>query len=89
MENNEIDRLKIGIHYGLFADPISEQIKNQGFICDEKIRKFDKTFDSLQVLRFNDLLTDGMYDKILTKFHRQIIRHVAKINKYKIEAISK
>lgn len=89
MENNEIDRLKIGIHYGLFADPISEQIKNQGFICDEKIRKFDKTFDSLQVLRFSDLLTDGMYDKILTKFHRQIIRHVAKINKYKIETISK
>jgi len=25
----------------------------------------------------------------LTKFHRQIIRHVAKINKYKVEAISK
>lgn len=89
MENNEIDRLKIGIHYGLLADPISEQIKNQGFICDEKISKFEKTFDSLQVLRFSDLLTDGMYDKILTKFHKQLIRHVAKINKYKIEAISK
>jgi hypothetical protein len=89
MENNETKPLKIGIHCGLLPDPISEQIKNQGFIIDEKIRKFDKTFDSIQVLRFSDLLTDGMYNKILTKFHRQIIRHVAKINKYKIEAISK
>ena len=89
MKNKEIKPFKIGIHYGLLADPISKQIKNQGFICDEKISKFEKTFDSLQVLRFSDLLTDGMYDKILTKFHRQIIRHVAKINKCKIEAISK
>ena len=84
-----MESFHIGIHYGLLADPISEQIKKQGFICDEKIRKFDKTFDSIQVLRFSDLLTDGMYNKILTKFHRQIIRHVAKINKYKVEAISK
>jgi hypothetical protein len=89
MENKEMEPLKIGIHYGLLADPISEQIKKQGFICDKKISKFDKTFDSIQVLRFSDLLTDGMYNKILTKFHRQIIRHVAKINKYKVEAISK
>ena len=89
MENKEMEPLKIGIHYGLLADPISEQIKNQGFNCDEKIRKFDKTFDSIQVLKFSDLLTDGMYNKILTKFHRQIIRHVAKINKYKVEKISK
>jgi len=79
----------IGIHYGLLADPISEQIKKQGFICDEKISKFEKTFDSIQVLRFSDLLTDSMYDKILTKFHKQLIRHVAKVNKYKVEAISK
>ena len=79
----------IGIHYGLLSKPISEQIKNQGFICDEKISKFEKTFDSLQVLRFSDLLTDSMYDKILTKFHKQLIRHVAKVNKYKVEAISK
>ena len=84
-----MESFHIGIHYGLLVDPISEQIKKQGFICDEKISKFEKTFDSLQVLRFSDLLTDGMYDKILTKFHKQLIRHVAKINKYKVEAISK
>lgn len=89
MENNEMKPLKIGIHYGLLAEPISEQIEKQGFICDEKISKFEKTFDSIQVLRFSDLLTDGMYNKILTKFHKQLIRHVAKINKYKVEAISK
>ena len=89
MENKEMESLVIGIHYGLLADPISKQIKNQGFIIDEKIRKFDKTFDSIQVLRFSDLLTDSMYNMILTNFHRQIIRHVAKINKYKVEAISK
>lgn len=89
MENNEMKPLKIGIHYGLLAEPISEQIEKQGFICDEKISKFEKTFVSIQVLRFSDLLTDGMYNKILTKFHKQLIRHVAKINKYKVEAISK
>ena len=84
-----MESLKIGIHYGLLADPISEQIKKQGFICDEKISKFEKTFDSLQVIRFSDLLTDTMYNKILTKFHKQLIRHVAKINNYKVKAISK
>lgn len=89
MKNKEMKPFKIGIDYGLLADPISKQIKNQGFICDDKIRKFDKVFDSMIVLRFNYVLTDGMYSKILTKFHRQIIRHVAKINMCKIEAISK
>ena len=89
MENNKMEPLKIGIHYGLLADPISKQIKNQGFICDEKISRFEKTFDSLIVLRFSDLLTDSMYNKILVKFHKQLIRHVAKINNYKVKANSK
>lgn len=84
-----MEPLTIGIHYGLLADPISEQIKKQGFICDEKISEFEETFDSLQVLRFSDLLTDSMYNKILVKFHKQLIRYVAKINNYKVEANSK
>jgi hypothetical protein len=84
-----MEPLKLGIHYGALADRISDQIKNQGLICDEKIFKFEKVFDSIQVLRFSDILTDSMYSKILTKFHKQLIRHVAKVNKYKINSISK
>jgi hypothetical protein len=84
-----MEPLKLGIHYGVLSEPISDQIKNQGLICDEKIFKFEKMMDSIQILRFGDILTDSMYSKILTKFHKQLIRHVAKVNKYKINSISK
>lgn len=71
-----------GIHFGALCDPISEQLKAQELKFDEKqVAIFQKHVHAITTLRFADLLTDSMLDKINKKLFRQIQAHVLKANK--------
>jgi SpoU rRNA methylase family enzyme len=75
----------VGIYFGVFSDPLNTQLKKQGFKYNEKrVTEFEKQRDAINVLRFSDLLTDGMTDKICKKLHSKIVSHVAKENKMKV-----
>ncbi len=73
---------KIGLGFGVLSDPISKQLKKQGSKYNvEKVKGFEKQVDALLTLRFSDLLTDSMMNKIVPKLYKKIVDHVAKENK--------
>lgn len=74
-----------GIHFGALCEPISKQIEAQGLKYDKRqIAIFEKHVDYITTLRFADLLTDSIYDKINQKLFNQIRTHVIKENKLKV-----
>jgi hypothetical protein len=77
---------QIGLSFGALAEPISKQLKDQGFGYDEKkVAVFEKEIDAINQLRFGShLLSDGMVDKIIPKLYRKIVQHVAEANKMQI-----
>jgi hypothetical protein len=75
----------VGIYFGILSDTLDAQLKKQGFKYNKKrVAEFEKQRDAINVLRFSDLLTDGMTDKIFKKLHSKIVSHVAKENKMKV-----
>jgi hypothetical protein len=79
---------KIGIGFGVLSDPISKQLKTQGFKFDaKKVKIFEDEMEAINVLRFgSNLLTDSMVDKIIPKLYKKIVAHVAKENKLSVVA---
>lgn len=73
---------KIGLSFGCLSEPISKQLKIQGFKFNEKnVTVFEKEVDAINQLRFgSNLLTDSMVDKIIPKLYKKIVAHVAKEN---------
>ncbi len=74
---------KIGLGFGILCEPISKQLKKQGFkFNSEKIKDFEKQVDAINTLRFGSgVITDSMMDKIGPKLYKKIVDHVAKENK--------
>lgn len=76
---------QLGIHFGALAEPISEQLKQQGFDFDkEEVADFEDQLRSIIKLYFSDLLTDTMKNKISDKLYKKILRHVTTKNKLQI-----
>lgn len=78
---------KVGLSFGIMSEPISKQLKTQGFKFNkETIKDFQEEINAINVLRFSesDLLTDKMLDKIIPKLHKKIVQHVAKQNKLSV-----
>lgn len=73
---------KIELRYGAMADHLAKQIKQQKFKFDkEKVDRFDKEKDAINLLRFgNCLLTESMADKLMNKLHNKVLAHIAKAN---------
>jgi hypothetical protein len=76
----------IGISFGALSQPLSKQLKSQGFKFNpDKIKTFEKEIDAINQLRFgSNLLTDSMVDKLIQKLYKKIVSHVAKENKLKV-----
>jgi len=73
-----------GISYGALADPIGEQIKEQGYKFDKKtVDGFQQMIDAANTLRFGSLIPDSVFGKIIEKLHKKIVSHVVKQNKLK------
>ena len=78
-----MNRVKeIGIRFGVLSPPIAEQLTEQGFTFDaNKIATFEAHRDRLTHLRFADLLSDSVYDKVLQKLFAKIKNHVQDYSK--------
>jgi len=81
MENENV---KIGLSFGCLSDKLCFQLDKQKLKYNgKKIAEFQEYVDAVNLLRF-EYLTDKMKDKIVSKLNKQIVRHVAKENKLKI-----
>lgn len=64
---------EFGIHFGALAEPISKQLKEQGFKFDaQQIRYFEKQVDAITRLRFADLIPDTVAAKAFNKVYKRI-----------------
>lgn len=72
MENKILE-----ICFGAVAEPISEQLKQQGFNLPENSMKyFDRIKDALNTLQFNDLTTYSMHRQLIQRANKYIVNQV-------------
>ena len=65
------------IMYGVMAEPISLQLKEQGFNLDEKsMDYFDRIKEAINTLTFNGLTTDSQRQQLLQRANKYIIKQV-------------
>ena len=77
--------MEIGIHYGVMCEPFAKQLQGQNVKFNaETVKGFQDQLHAFHTLRFSDLITDSMADKIIAKLHKKIMAHVAKQNKSKV-----
>lgn len=73
---------KLGIHFGVLGDSISEQLTEQGFkFNSEDAQVFDEIKESLNSLYLFDMITDSQLRKLEGKLYNKIVNHVMKENK--------
>lgn len=84
MSNKNLDG-KYGIRYGIFAPPLAEQVKEQGYrFPDKKTEdKFENANKAISTIHMAELITDEEWEKILDKFHNDLIRVVVEMKKEK------
>jgi hypothetical protein len=76
---------QVGISFGALCDPLTKQLDKQGWKYDtNQMARFEQQVNAIHTLRFADLLTDGMVDKVFVKINKKIVAHVAKENNKKI-----
>lgn len=67
----------LNINFGALADPISKQIKKQGFSFDARqLVVFQEQSEAILKLRFAGILTDSMMDKAQSKLFGYIKNHI-------------
>lgn len=66
---------KVGLHYGALADPIEQQLNNQGFTLGDAKESIEKLQHALTTCMFH-LLTDAQYQTCLKKFHKKVMKSV-------------
>lgn len=73
----------VSIGYGIMIPPIKEQLEKQGLkFNEEKVAEFEAQRQCLLDLRFGLLdLPDSMYDKLLQRLHKVVMKHLNKENK--------
>lgn len=82
---NEVNKTTVGIRYGCMAPKLSVQIRAQKMKFDkEEVAYFQKQVDALNLLRFADVLPDSAFDKAFGKLHKNVMKHIAKENKLKL-----
>ena len=68
---------KIELRYGLLCEPISKQLKDQGFDLPESdLKYFDRIKDALNCIMFSGFTTDSEYQKINLRVHKYITKKV-------------
>jgi ferritin-like metal-binding protein YciE len=76
------DKIELSITYGMLADSITEQLKNQNLKFDKKVGEiYDMENQAINVLcRGSRLLNDNQARKLRTKLHHRITKHVERMN---------
>lgn len=84
MSNKNLDG-KYGIRYGIFAPPLAEQLKEQGYrFPDKKTEdKFENANKAISTIHMAVLITDEEWEKILDRFHNALIREAVEMKKEK------
>ena len=79
----------IKIEFGMLSDTILKQLTKQGFKFDlEEIEDFDQDKNALVALYASDLLTDKQHKDIKEKLYKRILKHVCKVNKFKVNSVN-
>lgn len=82
MTANEGEKKTIGISFGALAPKLSEQLTNQGFkFSNEKVKHFEILIESMNYIRFGDIMNDATFDKTIQRLYKKIVKHVADKNK--------
>lgn len=67
----------IGIRFGALCDPISKQLKKQGFYFSRtKVKTFQKAADSITELCVMGFITERESSKLTGRIYKEIVRHV-------------
>lgn len=67
----------LNINFGALSDPISSQLKEQGFSFDSKqLIAFQEQSEAILRLRFAGILTDSMMEKAQGKLFGYIKKHI-------------
>lgn len=69
----------LNLSYGICAEPLSKQIKEEGYILPKNIKYFDKCLESAKHLKF--ILPDSLNDRITNSLNREVVKAVREVNK--------
>lgn len=68
----------LNLSFGLISEPLSKQIKKEGYNLPKNIKYLDKCADACKTLKF--LLPDSLNDKIVQKLNKEIVKAVKEVN---------
>jgi len=68
---------KIGLRFGAMADPLEDQLRDQGFTATRKqLKVWDKLAFSITMLRIHCLIPDSQADKAYDKLMKKVSKGV-------------
>lgn len=72
----------LGVHFGLLSDPLSKQLKEQGFKFNPtRVKLFEAEIDAINRLKIAGHLVDSSAEKVRQKIYKAIEKHVMQQNK--------
>ena len=73
--------MKVGIEYGVWGDPLQEQLEKQGYkFKNENAEKlFPEINKSVSLLHIHGLITDTEWKKILNRTHKKLEQSIVKV----------
>lgn len=69
-----MEKKRIGLHFGLLADPIEKQLNDQGFTLG-KDKEYEGHANSILDLWMENILTEKEKNKCLDRLFKRIIKH--------------
>lgn len=68
----------LNLSFGLISEPLSKQIKKEGYKLPKNIKYLDKCVEASKTLKF--LLPDSLNEKIVQKLNKEIVKSVKEVN---------
>ena len=69
-----MDIQKVGFRYGVLWSSLEEQSKEQGFTLGEKAKELEDYRQAAITLRFGVDLPDSIYEKLLQRINKRVIK---------------
>jgi len=71
-----MQKQRLGFGYGVLCDTLEKQANEQGFTLGKYAEELEKCRQAATTLRFGVDLPDSMYDKILQRIHKRVVKHI-------------
>ena len=71
-----MSEVKLELHFGALAPPVSQQIKKQINYTDDRILKFDEEAKALVRVYLDGLITDGENEKARKRLMKKITNYL-------------